>query len=270
MSRTETAFCGCCCPDGKHCFQAWTAVWSCETLSWTGPTAGAKACRTATSTAWAKTGSTATTCTYTIYVQMEKCCTADGDCTGEANTATPALPFGGNPPDDCPCNPCIDTCGCFTVGSTAGVAFAGVLNGMACIECPLGAGSSAFYRGGTGTLGTYTFNRTGLCSFGVTITGLSYQFATGPTDGGCPADGAFEDVPLTLTGDLTFDGVGTWTLHVFQEDAQIFFGTAAQGDCDGPLIFTNDYTAYDPCGATTFALMIDGTATVVFTPCVPP
>lgn len=278
MSRTETAFCGCCCPDGKHCFQFWTAVWSCADLAWTGPTPGAKTCRTATSGEWVKTASDATTCTYTRYVQMGKCCTVNGDCTGEDNTATPALPFAGGPPNDCDCNPCISTCGCRDVGATATVSFADV-DTIGFLECPNGDGTSGYLEI-IGTLGVYPLARSTdetdvrqPCLFVGDFSDITFNQYTG-NSGLAQGDPGLTLVIGPNTGnhiELWFDvGSNSWVLGVIGEGSILFFffGTADDTDCPDPLVFSNTYTEGDNCGSDA-PFMFGGTATVVFTPCAP-
>ncbi len=256
--------CGCCGgATPKKCFQLWTADFDCETELWT-LTPGAKVCLpSATSTGW-----TGSACSWQRYVNMDDTeCTVNGDCTGLDNTAEPPPPFGGEPPSCCPCT---GDCGCFSVGKTAVVSFAGVLNAMPCTECVRGAGLSTFYRAKTGALGTYTLPGDGVfCAFEKITTGVVIEFADGPTGGGCPPDGDFTPIDY-IDIVLSFDGVTTWTLTVHGEEFFSFFnGTAEQGDCDGPLVFTNTNLAYDGCPGTTEIVNINGTATVTFIPCVP-
>lgn len=266
MSYTFTSnaqlACPCCTGAIRKCFQLWTAVYNCDLETWT-LTPGAKVCLpTGTSAAWFGSA-----CSWQRYVPMgDTACTTNAVCVALANTAEPPPPFAGEPPNCCNC---IEDCGCFTVGRSAAISFAGVLNGMVCIECVLGAGSSQFFKAGTGTLGTYTLTRSGACTFSGIFSGVTYQTATGPTGGGCPPDGDFSVVDDGFEIDLSFDGVTTWTLSVRgPEFGAYFIANAEQGDCDAPLVFTNTIVAYNPCAGVE-DLTKDGTATVVFTPCVP-
>jgi hypothetical protein len=258
-----------CCGD-KICFQEWIASWSCSTLEWTGPVTDNRVCLPAgISTAWTKIAGDASGCEYRKRVPYAPAhaCTINGDCSGLGDTATPALPFGGAPPDDCPCEPCIEDCGCFSVGATIPVSFAGVLNAMPCQEC---GATGVFWRAGTGTLGTYTLTRVGACDFVYeSATGPTVETATGPTGAGCPGGGSFSVFGGGLIVELSFDGVTTWTLTARGTEFGVFFiGTAEQGDCSAPLVFTNTIVAYNPCGGNEDYL-IDGTGTVVFPPCTP-
>lgn len=102
-----------CCCGSPECYQKFTAIYDCSTGVWSGPTAGAKLCKTAPNTDWVKTGSAGTTCTYTIYVDLGSACTVDSDCTSLTDASPPALPFGGGLPPDCcfttspPCDACL-------------------------------------------------------------------------------------------------------------------------------------------------------------------
>jgi len=103
---TVTFFCPCCCTSQKQCYQQWTAIWYCSGQYWAGPTAGEKICFPISAPplpGWNKTADNGDTCEYEIYVQIDKCCTVDGDCSSQPDTSTPSLP--GATPDDC-CNHC--------------------------------------------------------------------------------------------------------------------------------------------------------------------
>lgn len=251
--------CGCCTPVAKKCFQSWTAVYDCDEETWT-LTPGAKLCLpVGTSTDW-----TGSACSWQRYVPMDTDCTLNADCTGLDNTAEPPPPFAGEPPYCCNC---LSVCGCRNVGRTAAISFAGVENNMPCTECVLGAGLSQFIRGGTMTLGTYTLTKGAGCTFQGTAT-FDFQTALGPTGGGCPPDGDFSTETRTATVTLAFAG-GSWGLSALIEDIWIFDGGVDEGDCSGPLVIDNTFVAYDGCGLTTFAYMINGTATITFTPCNP-
>lgn len=244
------------------CFQVWMADYDCDGTTWT-LTPGAKLCLPAsTSTAWTGSG-----CSWTSYVAIGADCAVDGDCAALDDTAAPDPPFGGEEPPSC-CN-CLADCGCYTVGATATVSFAGVQNGMACIECPHGTGTSTFWRAVSGTLGTYTLVGGFGCTFELIVaSGVAIATAEGPTGGGCPPDGDFvvDDAGFDIV--LSFEGGTTWRLTVRGPEFGAFFiADTDQGDCSGPLVFTNSIVAYDPCTAEDWNK--NGTATVVFTPCVP-
>ena len=250
----------CCCGGTKKCFQQWTAYWDCDLLEWV-LTPGEKDCLSeTTSTDWIGSGCTG----YSKWVKMsDDACTSDGDCGSLPDTATPDPPFPGEPPD-CYC-PCLSVCGCRNVGRTATVSFSGVLNGMACTDC-----GGTFRKAGTLILGTYTLTKGVGCTFTGTATGVIFLTATGTLGGDCPPDEDFTPGESSASIELFFDAItGKWAVNVFADDFQLFLGAVDQGDCTGALVIDNEYTDYDPCGFTTFAVMKDGTATVVFKPCTP-
>ncbi len=254
------------CPSGKKCFQEWLASWDCPSTSWTGPTSDNRLCLpTGTDTGWIKIAGDASGCLYRKYVPYTPahCCTVNGDCSALGDTATPALPFGGAEPTDC-CY-CEGTCGCRSVGKYAVVSFAGVENGMPCTDC-----RGAFRRAGTLVLGTYTLTKGTGCFFSGVATGLFFESATGVEGGDCPPDEDFHPGEVEAFIELAFDaGAGRWGIEVHVDDFQFFVGDGDQGDCTGAVVMDNQLTAYDPCGDVNFACMINGTATVVFPPCVP-
>lgn len=208
ITATSADPCACCCPDGFACYQTWTAFWDCDLMAWTGPTAGEKTCKaTDTSQAWTKTASADAGCTYTKYVRMAKCCTVDGDCTGEADTATPALPASHA---DCTCPTAVHCTNCSgATPRTWTVTFDSV--GNALFKC----GSECFFggiTGGTGTLGTYTLTQDAINPCKWTYTGggptvLIYH--DDPTCSGSPVSYGTITITLTVIG-----GGGSYRLIV--------------------------------------------------------
>lgn len=275
------ATCPCCCPDKKACWQQWSSTYECYTGLWGAPVPGAKRCLESglfspnpPHSTWEVPLLNTDRCTALIDVTLGHCCTSDGDCTGYADTATPAPP--DFTPEGCckPCDGCATTCDYMRL----------TLNFTACSGCFTTSGTSG---GINGSGNPFDFEWTNASNFNVaicvpravaqdciweiTVPGQLIEYAS--SDGTCdPAAVVLDDLKISV-GRTTVLGVPGWNAQVEIGGRVLFTGFIAAADCTSTAIIPNipyaggaDYNVGCPDGG----IEAGGTITVEPCSCTPP